>query len=200
MKKHDGKLMIGTMSAMMLAMIVLFWSTATSGQEQQEQTDVSNAWANYEIILKRNIFSRNRAPERVRTSREEAPRVMPNPESYYKLKGIVQEDGVFIAFIEDTRTGSILRYHQGQNVARGAVKNLTLDSMEYEYEDKTAVVEIGRDLEGGLGSVTRTELMEWSSSTSTKTAPASTSSEPATEAESDILKQLRERRQQQLGR
>ena len=57
---------------------------------------------------------------------------MPNPESYFLLKGVVQENNQFIAFVEDKQTGSVLRLRQGDRVARGTVKSLTLDGLEYE--------------------------------------------------------------------
>lgn len=194
MKKYDSKWGVCILSVVALGAIASLGPAASRGQEPAEEP---NSWAKYEIILKRNIFSRQRGPEQTRTRRDDQPLAVPNPESYYRLEGVVQEDGTFIAFVEDMRSGSVLRLRQGQNVARGVVKSLTLDSMEYEYEGRTVAVELGRDLEGGLGAVTRTELLEWSSS---QTSQPATSSEPATEADPDILKQLMERRQQELGR
>ena len=195
MKRYSNKWLVCTLSAVALGSIVSLWPAAGLGREQAQ---AQNPWAKYEIILKRNIFSRQRGPEQTRTRRDDQPRAVPNPESYYRLKGVVQEDGTFIAFVEDTRSGSVLRLRRGDNVARGVIKSLTLDSMEYEFEGQTVAVELGRDLEGGLGAVTRTELLEWSSS-QTSSQPE-TSSEPATGDETDMLKQLMERRQQQLGR
>ena len=167
---------------MALGSMAILWPAPGSSQEQVEE---ENAWANYEIILKRNIFSRQRGPERVRTQRDDRPRAVPNPESYYRLKGVVQEDGVFIAFVEDTRSNRVLRLHQGDSVARGVVKSLTLDSMEYEFEDQAITIQMGRDLEGGFGAVTRSELLEWSPS---QASQPETTSEPATGEAADILK------------
>jgi len=203
MNGTHSRLMIGVLLAATLGTIAAFRPAMTTGQEQQ--AEASNAWANYEIILQNNIFSRDRRPKVVDQpeTRPEPEEVVVSPESYYRLKGLVQEDGAFIAFIEDTRYNNVLQLREGESVARGIVKNLTLDSLEYEYNDKTVGVQIGRDLEGGFGAVTQSELMQWGGTQTTSgsdSTSTSTPSEPATGDEADILEQLRQRRQQQLGR
>jgi len=85
-------------------------------------------------------------------------------------------------------------------VARGTVESLTLDSIEYTFEERTTTIRIGQDLEGGLGAVTMNQLMEFSENSADapdaqQTAPA----EAPTGEEADILKQLMERRKQELG-
>ena len=200
MNGTSSRLMIGVLFALVLGAIAAFGLAATTGQEQQ--VEESNALANYEIILQRNIFSRDRKPIVVGQPEEEPKeRAVVSPESYYRLKGLVQEDGVFIAFVEDTRYSNVLRLREGESVARGTIKNLTLDSLEYEYNDKTVAIQIGRDLEGGFGAVTRSEIMQWTPTDTTSGSDStSTSPEPATGEAADILEQLRQRRQQQLGR
>lgn len=197
------KLMMGILLAAALGAILAFRPAMTTGQEQQAEE--SNAWANYEIILQNNIFSRDRRPKVVGQpeAKPEQEEVVVRPESYYRLKGLVQEDGAFIAFIEDARYNNVLQLREGQSVARGTIQNLTLDSLEYNYQDsdKTVTVQIGRDLEGGFGTVTRSDIMQWTPTETPSDAPStSTSSEPATGDEADILEQLRQRRQEQLGR
>lgn len=162
-----------------------------------------NSWASFDIILKRNIFSRQRMPAR---RAEQAVRVAPpapNPESYYVLRGVVQENDEFIAFIEDTQTNTVLRLRRGDRVARGTIKTLTLDGLEYQMEEKTTVVRMGLDFEGGVGSVATgriTSLTTAPAPTATGQAAAQTpAAAPPSGAESDILKRLMEQRKQQLG-
>jgi len=177
------------------------WS-ASGARQGREPTGRQDAWAKYEIILNRNIFSRNRQPLRARRAVEEEPKpmVLPDPESYYILKGIVQEDREFIAFVEDKRDGSILRLRTGDAVARGTVKTLSLDMLEYEMADQVTAVKLGFDLQGGYGAVTATDLMEWSQTSTTPAAPVPSGQEPVPSAdEADILKRLMEQRKQQLG-
>jgi len=176
---------------------VLSQDADTSAQKSAQKKD---AWENYQIILQRNIFSRQRGPriDPSRRQRIDAP-PPPSPESYHILKGIVQENSVFIAFIENTQRGQIFKVREGDSVARGIVKAINLDTIEYHFENRKFTVSMGYDLEGGRGSVTFNQMYELSQSytpTSEK-ATEETSSPSADEAE--ILKKLMERRQQQLG-
>jgi len=175
----------------------------------------SGPLARYGIILQRNIFSRQRTPFRPRDRSEPQVVVAPNPETHFVLKGVVQEDSQFIAFIEDTQGGGVLRLRQGAKVARGAIKTLSLDALEYQLEDKTISVKLGCDLEGTRVPVTVTVTVDEVPIVSQTPAPASTGTPASTTApqpkpgqptpaptggdEADILKRLMEQRRQQLG-
>jgi len=143
------------------------------------------------------MFSRQRVPSRPQEVAVERPKVVPNPESYLLLKGVVQEDNQFIAFVEDKRTGTVLRLREGDTVARGMVKALTLDGLQYQFQDKTIPVSMGSDLEGGSGAITAGDLANFSSMAAP--AASSTGSSAPSADEADILKRLMEQRQQQLG-
>jgi hypothetical protein len=164
-----------------------------------------NSWASFDIILKRNIFSRQRMAPRPASETVETPRAMPNPESYYMLKGVVQENDEFIAFIEDTQNSTVLRLRRGDPVARGTIKTLTLDGLEYQMEDKATVVPLGRDLEGGRGNLTTRQMLDLAATPASPKAPSSSASTQAAPAaapsggDSDIVKRLMEQRKQQLG-
>jgi hypothetical protein len=168
-------------------------SSRRGGQDDQ--------WAKYDIILTRNIFSRQRAAPQRQEVRTEPVRALPNPEAYLLLKGVVQENGQFLAFVEDTQGGSVLRLRQGDRVARGAVKSLTLDALEYEFEGKTVPVSVGSDLEGGRGAAASEGLLDWSSLPSSAAQPTTGPQPPAAPSanEAEILKRLMEQRKQQLG-
>lgn len=162
--------------------------------------------ATYEIILNRNIFSRQRSPFRPRDRNSETQVVVPNPETHFLLKGIVQENSQFIAFVEDTQGGGVLRLRQGDRVARGQIKALTLDTLEYQLEDKTISVKLGCDLEGGRGTTVAVGLPSMSQIPApASTAPAGQQTQPQQQTpapspgEAEILKRLMEQRRQQLG-
>jgi hypothetical protein len=179
---------------------------ATDPTEQADGTLMLNTpekqsgWAKYDIILRRNIFSRNRQVFRPRQFREERRVVVPNPESYFRLRGITQEDGTFVAFLEDTRTNVVLRLRAGDSVARGAIKSLSLDSLEYQLDERTVTVFMGQDLEGGQGAITASELAQWSETAASlsEAPPAGETPLQPTGDEADLLRQLMERRRQQL--
>lgn len=171
-------------------------------QETQVQNE-DDLWSRFQIIVERNIFSRQRGPrQRERREEPERPRYVPTPESRIVLKGIVNLNGAFTAFFEES--GSILTLRAGDTVARGKLEALTLDHVVFQHEDQTRIVTIGQNLEGtyGSGNISYNEVMEWSQSTSTSPdagEAAAPTPEPATGEESDILKQMMERRRQQLG-
>lgn len=165
------------------------------------------SWASYGIILQRNIFSRQRTPFRPREKSSAPQAVVKNPETHFVLKGVVQENDAFTAFIEDTEGGGVLRLRQGDRVARGVIKTLSLDSLEYQLEDKTVSISLGCDLEGTRGIATMSTasmLNAWQSSTPAAAAtPAGQQGQAQPSApsgaEADILKRLMEQRKQQLG-
>lgn len=141
----------------------------------------------------------------------------PNPETHFVLRGIAQEDNQVIAFVEDTQDGGVLRLRQGDRVARGAIKALSLDALEYQLEDKTISIRLGYDLEGVRSPVAVTldevSIMPQAPAPAQTPAPALTAApagqptqtrpQPQTSApagnEADILKRLMEQRRQQLG-
>ena len=194
MKKNCNRLAIVILMTAVLGAALTLSPTAGLGQTTVEQ---QSPWTRYEVILERNMFSRQRGFARQRRDEPGQVAAVPNPESYLLLKGVVQENGQFIAFLEDTRSNSVLRLQTGAQVARGVIKSLTLDSIEYAFGERTITVRIGQDLEGGFGAVTMTELMEYSDSP-TGASPDATTEAPTGE-EADILKQLMERRKQELG-
>lgn len=173
------------------------WPTAAGAQEPIERPD---AWALYKVIVDRNMFSRQRgAAERRQRDAEREVVTVPDPESYYRLRGIAQENGIFIAFVEDTRRSETLKLRQGNTVARGSIESLDLDSIVFRIEDRTITVAIGQDLLGGHGAVTMNELMQWTPAPSTATGGQPATPAAPTGAEADILRQLMERRKQELG-
>jgi len=159
------------------------------------------SWDAYRIVVERNMFSRQRSPrsDRVRRRVPVLPPA-PDPESYVVLKGIVQQDGAFMAFLEDSQSGQIFRVRKGDSVLRGKIKSLTLDSIEYESEGRTTAVTMGLNLQGGRNDTTFTGMYELTQMSPATPAEGTTeSSSPPTEDEAEILRQLMERRQQQVG-
>ncbi len=97
--------------------------------EVQSEPDL---WAQFQIIIERNIFSRQRGRRRREQTKEpERPRYVPTPESKIVLKGIVNQNGSFVAFFEDS--GSMLYVQAGDAVARGTVQALTLDHVVFQH-------------------------------------------------------------------
>ncbi len=170
---------------------------APAPMARRPRSERGEQWAKYNLILDRNMFSRTREKPLPPGEMVERPKVVPNPESYFLLKGVVQEDNQFIAFVEDKRTGSVLRLREGDTVARGLVKSLNLDGLQYQFQDKTIPVTMNSDLEGGSGALTAGDLASFSATAAP--AASSTGAAPPSADEAEILKRLMEQRQQQLG-
>lgn len=167
----------------------------------QEQGEKQGSWGDYKILVERNIFSRNRGRSFETESGEVKESVAPAPESYFVLKGIVQQGSERIAFFEDLRTGGTVRARIGDTVARGKIHDITLDNVEYELDGKLTKTEVGKNLEGGISSppLTYNDLIESAAVSPGASATSSPSTEKASQGdEDDILKRLRERRQQEL--
>ena len=181
-----------------LGAAVVPWPQSSLSQETTAAKE-QNTWARYQIILQRNIFSRQRGPIRQRRERAR-PVITRNPESYLVLKGLVQEAGTFIAFVENTQDNTVLRLREGDSVARGTVKNFSLDSIEYQFEDRTISVTLGLDLEGGQGALSMNRLLELSATASPAGDPNAAPEEAIpSDEEAEILRKLMEQRKQQLG-
>jgi len=172
-------------------------SQAPAPMARRSRSDRGEQWAKYNLIVDRNMFSRTRQGPQPERLVDDRPKVVPNPESYFLLKGVVQEDNQFTAFVEDKRTGSVLRLREGDTVARGLVKSLNLDGLQYQFQEKTISVTMGSDLEGGSGALTASDLASFSA-TAAPAASSTGSSAPSAD-EAEIIKRLMEQRQQQLG-
>lgn len=172
----------------------------SAAERIEEPAPSSTSWEAYKVIVERNMFSRQRGAAE-RRQRDEGQQVMtvPEPESYYRLRGIAQEDGTFIAFIEHTRSDETLKVRQGEAVARGSIESLDLDSITFRLDDRTIPVSIGQDLLGGRGAVTMSELMEWTPGSSASAGSQEAAPEAPSGNEAEILRQLLERRRQELG-
>jgi hypothetical protein len=200
MKGKYNKAWVCTLPAVALGLVVA-WRALPGLAQDTTAAGPQDAWAQYQIIMQRNIFSRQRGPIRPKQLSESPRRiVVPNPESYFLLKGIAQKADKFVAFIEDTRNNGVLQLREGDSVARGIVKSFTLDSIEYQRQDQVVRVALGRDLEGGQGAVTINRLLELSTKSPAAGVQKGASAEPTPSGdEAEILKKLMEQRKQQLG-
>ncbi len=166
------------------------------------------AWEEYSIISEINIFSRTRQPRRTESAQtvKRAPAVVRTEESYLVLRGLVREDDVFTAFIEDSRTGMVKRIRDGEAVGGGILSAAGLDSVSYRLGEKDARIEIGRTLEGEIPETAASsyyeddyyyptqESFDYQQTTSTVDTTVVSDDEAK-----DILQRLKERRKKELG-
>ena len=103
----------------------------------------------YSVLGEGNIFIRDRWRPTSRPSGREYRPPAPPAERSYLLTGIVREEEIFRAYIEDTAGGRVLRLAVGDAVAKGRIAGIDNNGITYEASGQLTWVEIGRDLSGG---------------------------------------------------
>ena len=167
-----------------------------------EQGDDAQFWDNYRVLVEQNIFSRQRGRSLDRDDSKPREAPAPAPESYFVLKGIVRQNEEYVAFLENTRAGETIKARMGDSIARGRLKSLTLDNIEFELDANTIKIEIGDNLQGKVPtpSVTYNELVEWSQSSSESSENEASGQEKGQSSEDEeILRRLMERRRREIG-
>ena len=151
-------------------------------------------WSRYEILVKRNIFSkdrgRSRSEEKVGEAKEKEAPPPPKAEASLALIGIVNKDGQLVAFVENTLTGAIQNVKEGDTIARGKVSAVTLNKFNYDYDGKSTEISIGNTLEGG--SATRSDSVKAASGTTTSHSDSGGSDV------NSVLERMRKKRQEAL--
>ncbi len=167
-----------------------------------EQRDDAQFWDNYRVLVEQNIFSRQRGRSLDRDDSKPREVAAPAPESYFVLKGIVRQNEDYVAFLENTRMGETIKARVGDSIARGRLKSLTLDNIEFELDANIIKIGIGDNLQGKAPtlSVTYNELIEWSQSSSggSENEPSGQEKGQSSEDE-EILRRLIERRRREIG-
>lgn len=153
----------------------------------------TTGWDRYQILIKRNVFSKSRGRER-EESRVVVQKPPPKPEAETFLVGIAEKDGELVAFFENRKTGTIQKARKDEPVARGKIASITLNNIEYDCDGKVLVVAMGNNLEGGTVS---------KSGDAGSTAAAPTGSPAAAPGSGDagsILERLRRKRLEEMNK
>ncbi|HEX8323376.1 MAG TPA: hypothetical protein VF595_05625 [Tepidisphaeraceae bacterium] len=106
----------------------------------------------YRVLSERNMFLRERrAPRRNEPNRDTRPTVDTTPAGVaraYVLRGVAIEDDELHAYLENTRNSEITRVAPGDALSGGRVVQIVIDAIAFEFEGKTAWVEIGQNMFG----------------------------------------------------
>jgi len=150
-----------------------------------------DGWRRFEVLVERNIFSRERGRRETVTRSVPRPEAAPPPERSVVLMGIMRQGDGWIAFLEDARTGQVHKVGVGDAILEGRVAAIGMDSIQYAKGDRALTVPMGGSLEDRSAQGTVTDV--GAPSAGGEGAPA-LSGEPA-----DLLERLRQRRQRELG-
>jgi hypothetical protein len=163
-----------------------------------DQSGADTSRQKFDVLVERNMFSRQRgAASKSRSGQE----VVPPPEHFVVLTGLVRQNGEYFAFLEDSKKGTVTRVHAGDAVLDGRVSSVALDAIEYTKESGTLKVKLGQNLEGGDRPLAPpSNAAATGASGGAGVAPqAAPSSGQASAPAGDIVEQMRQRRQKELG-
>ena len=181
-------------------LLALLVAASAGGAAPASQPTSQPAWARYEVVVERNMFSRDRgaaAPRRTETT----VRARPVPGRNIVLTGIALQGEEHVAFLEDTLTGTTAETRIGEAVLGGRLTKITLDSIDYEKDGDIVTVEIGQNLGRALSaSMPASDLEETGESVEGAAAGDQGAAGVAEDANLNLLERLRQRRQRELGR
>ena len=96
----------------------------------------------FSVLQTRNIFKHG-------PSKPGGPGAPGGPEASFVLKGIVEAEAKYTAFIEDKGSKQVSSVGVGSAIALGKIKSINLDAIEYEASaGGTRRIEVGRNLMG----------------------------------------------------
>lgn len=179
---------------LLAALCVLTVTAAFPGalRAGEPATDV-RPWKRYEVLVERNVFSRDRGRAAKPASAQPAA---VTPASYLILKGVAQDGDRFVAFLENLQ-GVTTKVTVGEKLAGAEIVAVSLDGLTYRQGAETRKIEIGERLggsppSGGVGPAP-------TGGAKRPSRPAASGSK-AGGSEADILDRLRRRRMRELGK
>ena len=153
----------------------------------------------FKVLLERSIFARTgtAAAAARPASTSTAPAAPPplSPEQSVVFVGVLAQDNEYIAFAENQNTRQLMVLRTGDDVARGKIVAITLDTMAYGTGGNIKIVQLGQNLAGELVS----SVLDSGGSPTTGPAGAPGSaprppSPPSSPEQAAILERLRQRR------
>lgn len=95
------------------------------------------------VLLNRSIFASQKYIARVQQDKKPA-----GVDSGLALDGVVAEDAIFVALVEDTTSHKLMRVRVGDQLGRGRVSEISMHGLNYEADGGIAQVAVGQTLSG----------------------------------------------------
>jgi hypothetical protein len=152
----------------------------------------------FKVLLERSIFARSgvAAPSGRPSTTSTAPAAPPlSPEQAVVFVGVLVQDNEYVAFAENQQTRQLMVLRAGDDVARGKVVGMTLDTLAYGSAGAIKVVHLGQNLAGELAPTSSFAT----DSTSTTGPSAGTPPAGMSPDQAAVLERLRARARQQRG-
>lgn len=173
------------------------WSFAA-----QSPASRSGSFEDYKLIYERNIFSRQRYTPASRSGAPGETRMEKVVLSLYVLRGVAVETGSRLAFVEDAISGQSKRLAVGETLLSGTIAEIRPDRVVFREKDQTRDVLVGQEFDRVESMVERPvdAAGETSDPNKPQETPAAKSAAPAApQDEAAMLKQMMERRKQEMG-
>jgi hypothetical protein len=106
------------------------------------------AGPNDPLLPKEYAFLQTRSP--FGSARSAGGKAHGGPEAVFVFKGTVQAGMIFTAFLEDQSDKNVVQAAVGDPVARGRIKSIDLDAIEYETAGNSRRIEVGQNLNGEI--------------------------------------------------
>jgi hypothetical protein len=109
----------------------------------------------FKVLLERSIFAKSGSAARVGgpPATSTAPAAPPlSPEQIVVFVGVLAQDDEYLAFAENQQTRQLMILRTGDDVARGKVVAITLDSIAYGVGGNIKEIHLGQNLAGELAS------------------------------------------------
>lgn len=152
--------------------------------------------ADYLVLTNRSIFKKG--SQSTDPFAPTTPVLPPPPiqrtvaESSLEFNGAMHADASWTAFFENTSSHDVLIRHTGEDIARGKITSITLDSINYLAAGRQTTVLLGQTLDGSEGP----GLSSAPSLSLSSTQPSNT---PFSGPNADVLERLRQKRLKELG-
>ena len=147
----------------------------------------------YGILLRRSIFARSGIAQRIDrppATTSTAPSAPPlSPEQAVLFVGVIAQDEEYVAFAENQVTHQLMVLRTGDDVARGKVVAITLDTLAYGTGGTIKQVPIGHNLAGELVA---SSLASGAATAGSPTSAPSTAG--MTPEQAAVMERLRQRR------
>ena len=174
-----------------LTIAVCFTAIADPQTAPKVATDPP-AWDQYQALVNQNIFVRNRnKPRPAGDQDKQAETIETPPAPHLILRGIVQRDQSFIAFIENTKTEKITTTHTGDQLDNCKIINLSLTSMQFTTKEQAYTISVGQMLSSQNQTSQQNYLFE-------STTPDTNANDDTATEKLSIIERLKRKREAQL--
>ena len=188
-----------------LIVALMLYMAFVGHAEQEAQRDKSKE--SYTVIIQRNIFSKDRSARKpvLVDVRPVEPNTVASPDIafVYILRGVSIDSKNKIAFIENQSSGEFFQASVGESVDGMEIKEIKADRVVFDKNKSKLEIMVGMDMSGvipGAPTNSVTSGSSGSSSSSSSTSGGDGASPDAIQGsdESEILRQMMERRKKQL--